>query len=120
MGFREMVAKTIVGVPKDVDNKILRGTSVTRSRGRTILRFTVSQHWQPKLGPGYDGPFRIMWATGKVTSGTDACTATIGYHLSKRGVAPLLWLKNITGTGIGSTPCIWSEEETNHHLPAIV
>jgi len=99
--FREMVSKDLVGTPLDVDYKILRNTSVERSKDRTILRFTVSQHWlypnASSLG-SKDGPFRIMWAIGEVTGG-NACSATIGYHFNHRGVAPLKWLTS------GSTPC---------------
>jgi len=99
--FREMVSKNLVGTPTDVEYKILRNTSVERSGDRTILRFTVSQHWlypnASSLG-SKDGPFRFMWAIGQVTGG-NACSANIGYHFNQRGVAPLVWLTS------GSTPC---------------
>jgi hypothetical protein len=102
---REMVAKNIVGSPEDVDYKILKGTSVERSGDRTILRFTISQHWQypeANMTGSHDGPYRIMWAIGKVT-GDHGCGATIGYHFNQRGVAPLQWLTS------GSTPCNWTD-----------
>jgi len=98
---REMVAKNYVGTPSDVDYKILKGTSVERSGGRTTLRFTISQHWlypnASSLG-SKDGPWRIMWAIGQV-SGGDACAASVGFHFNHRGVAPLKWLTS------GSTSC---------------
>jgi hypothetical protein len=99
--FREMVSEHLVGTPSDVDHKILRNTSVERSNGRTILTFTISQHWlypnASSLG-SKDGPFRIMWAIGQVSGGS-GCSATIAYHSNLRGVAPLKWLTS------GSTPC---------------
>lgn len=99
--FREMVSENYVGTPSDVDYKILRNTSVERVGDRTILHFSVAQHWlypdNSSLG-SKDGPWRIMWAIGQVTGGS-ACSATIGYHSNQRGVAPLQWLTS------GSTPC---------------
>jgi len=81
---REMVSKYLVGTPTDADYKILKNTSVERAADRTILRFTVSQHWlypnASSLG-SKDGPFRIMWAIGQVTGGS-SCSATIGYHFN--------------------------------------
>lgn len=98
---REMISKNIVGTPTDVDYKILKGTSVERSGGRTTLHFTISQHWlypnASSLG-SKDGPWRIMWAIGQV-SGGDACAASVGFHFNHRGVAPLKWLTS------GSTSC---------------
>jgi len=109
---REMVAENIIGAPSDADYKILKSTSVERSGDRTIMRFTVSQHWQDPTDET-DGPFRIMWAIGQVTGGSD-CTATIGYHSNHRGVAPLTWLS------IGSTPCTFSEHAIRNSVPLIV
>lgn len=120
--FREMIAKNIVGAPSDVKSKVLKGTSVDRASGRTILRFTVSQHFQFDNSSNVDGPFRIMWAIGKVTpsTGQDACAAGIGYHDNHRGVAPLQWLKTIGGSAIGSTPCKFDGSETNDAFTTIV
>jgi hypothetical protein len=118
--LREMVSKNIVGAPVDADYKILKDTSVERVGGRTVLHFTVSQHWQWDDGLNKtDGPWRIMWAIGKVTpiSGNDMltpCAATIGYHAEHRGVAPLNWLS------IGSTPCKFEDDETSNALPTLV
>lgn len=109
---REMVSKNLIGAPVDAKYKILRSTSVQRSGGRTILRFTVSQHWQPKKDE-VDGPWRIMWAIGKVTGGSE-CTADIGYHDHHRGVAPLKWLQ------IGSTACRFSDDSGKNAIPTIV
>jgi len=100
---REMISKNLVGNPSDVDYKILKKTSVERHGGRTIVRFTVSQYW-PKNGK-FDGPFRVMWAIGKV-SGGNGCAADIGYHFAKRGVAPISWL-----AAINSLPCAFSSYE---------
>jgi len=104
---REMISKDIVGPPVDVDYKILKKTSVERQAGRTVVRFTVSQHWP--TASHFDGPFRVMWAIGKVTgdrTGESACGADIGYHGVNRGVAPISWL----GT-LGSLPCRYSSYE---------
>jgi len=102
---REMVAKDIIGAPSDVRTRILKSTSVERSWGRTIMRFTVSQHWQPNKDE-MDGPWRMMWAIGKVNGeNNDACSATLGYHDHHRGVAPLKWLQ------IGSTSCRFTASE---------
>merc|ERR1712087_87494 len=100
---REMVSKDIVGTPSDVDYKILKKTSVERSHGRTILRFTVSQN--PFKHRTFDGPFRIMWAIGKVSGGND-CAADIGFHGAQRGVAPISWLG-----AINSLPCLFNNYE---------
>jgi len=100
---REMTSDKIIGTPSDVDYKILKKTSIQRSNGRAILRFTVSQHW-PKW-TSFDGPFRVMWAIGKV-SGGNGCTSDIGYHFNKRGVAPVKWLGVL-----GSTRCRYNPDE---------
>jgi hypothetical protein len=122
---REMVAKDIVGAPTDANFKILKNTSVERSNGRTILRFTISQHWQWDNDNKIDGPWRVMWAIGKVSPIThnvmaSACTATVGYHLESRGVAPLDWLHNITSSSVNSCPCKFGDDEAGHVVPAIV
>jgi len=114
---REMVAKNIIGAPSDVDYKILKGTSVERNGGRTLMRFTISQHWQwgNESKPETDGPWRMMWAIGKVSpiTGNDmlsACTSTLGYHAHHRGVAPLNWLS------INGQPCKFND----HEVPMMV
>jgi len=122
---REMVAKNVVGAPTDVDYKILKGTSVERSNGRTILKFTISQHWQWDSDNTIDGPWRIMWAIGKVNPISNnpmlsACTATLGYHLEHRGVAPLNWLTNISAGSINSCGCTFSDSESDNALSMIV
>lgn len=93
---REMTMKDIIGQPTDVAHKILSKTTVERTGGRTVLRFTVSQHW-PEKAP--DGVFRLMWAIGKI-SGGNGCSANIGYHGVTRGVAPVDWI-----FVLGSLPC---------------
>jgi hypothetical protein len=105
--FREMVAKNLVGEPEDVEYKIMKNTSVERVAGRTILHFTVSQHWQEDIWPE-DGPWRIMWAIGKVSRGKDAsaCSAEIKYHSNHRGVAPLMWIPE---AHLGSTSCTFDD-----------
>jgi hypothetical protein len=113
---REMVSKNLVGTPVDVDDKILKDILVERHGDRTILRFTISQHWQyPDANStgSKDGPWRIMWAIGKVTGG-NACAATFGFHFNHRGMAPLKWLTS------GSTPCTWSDGVVDNALPTIV
>jgi hypothetical protein len=119
---REMIAKDVVGAPSDVDKKVLKATSIDRVSGRTIIRFTVSQHFQFDNSSDVDGPFRIMWAIGKVTpsDGQDACAAGLGYHTHHRGVAPLLWLKTIGGSAIGSTPCKFDVNEADNGFATIV
>jgi hypothetical protein len=110
--FREMVSRNIVGAPVDVpaDSLTLKDTAVTRQAKRTVLKFTVSQHWNATMP--IDGPWRIMWAIGSVTPGATACTSTLGYHTKNRGVAPLLWLQEVeTGGSIGSTACKYSPTE---------
>jgi hypothetical protein len=99
---REMVSKNVVGTPTDVDYKILKQTSVERARGRTILRFTVSQ--TPFKHRTFDS-FRVMWAIGKVSGGS-GCAADVGFHGSSRGVAPISWLG-----AINSLPCAFSSYE---------
>merc|ERR1712118_498243 len=101
---REMISKELIGTPVDVDYKILKGTSIERKGGRAYMTFTISQHWQWDSDNVIDGPWRIMWAKGKVTpisanEMASACSATLGYHFEQRGLAPLKWL------GIGSTDC---------------
>jgi len=122
---REMVAKEIVGSPVDADFKVLKGTSVERSNGRTIMHFTISQHWQWDSDNKIDGPWRVMWAIGKVNAIPDnpmlsACTATIGYHAEHRGVAPLYWLKNISAGSINACGCKFNDAESRSVLPSIV
>merc|ERR1712039_156180 len=95
----------------DADYKILKTTSVERSGERTILRFTVSQHW-PKVT--FDGPFRVMWAIGKVSTGT-GCTSDIGYHFNKRGVAPVEWLFTL-----GSTACTFNPNEMGEKAVSLI
>merc|ERR1719478_808296 len=77
---REMVSPNIVGEPVDVDFKILKSTSIERNGDRAILRFTISQHWPQKPWPAGglvpDGPFRVMWAIGKVSGSEDASCAS--------------------------------------------
>jgi len=103
---REMVSQQYAGTPVDADDKILKRTSVERRGDRTILRFTVSQHWHHNLDPLLpDGPFRFMWAIGKVTGGMD-CAADLGYHAERRGLGPLHWL-----VALGTTPCLPSPFE---------
>lgn len=116
---REMVMKDIVGEPVDAPVPMFNNTSVERHNGRTIVRFTVSQHW-PVVNASLlqDGPFRVMWAIGKV-SGHAGCQATIGFHGINRGVAPIRWLGSTvppTATGcpdcsLGSSSCTYSEFE---------
>ena len=93
---REMVSADIVGEPSDADYKIMRDTTVERQGQRTIMRFSLDQHW-PTVVPT-DGFFRVMWAVGDV-SGAQGCNATAGFHGIHRGVAPLNWLQ------INSRPC---------------
>jgi hypothetical protein len=109
---REMVAKNIIGSPEDVDYTLLKNTSVQRGTAadktqRTTLLFTSSQHWANDKQ--LDGPWRLMWAIGKVTqnaNGDAGCKASIGYHTKNRGVSPLEWLVEI-----GSTPCKFDPTE---------
>ena len=91
-----MVSADIVGEPSDADYKIMRDTTVERQGQRTIMRFSLDQHW-PTVVPT-DGFFRVMWAVGDV-SGAQGCNATAGFHGIHRGVAPLNWLQ------INSRPC---------------
>lgn len=70
---REMVSEGIVGAPSDVDYKILSGTTVTRSGTRTVMKFSVDQHWPDPVPT--DGLFRIMWAVGAISGGS-GCNAT--------------------------------------------
>lgn len=101
---REMVTSKVIGAPSDASYKILKNTGVERSGDRTILRFTASQHW-PRAKLFTDGPFRVMWAIGKVSAGK-GCQSEIGYHFNHRGVAPTQWL-----TTLGSTPCKYNPAE---------
>ena len=122
---REMEAKYIVGAPTDVDYKILKGTSVERTNGRTVLHFTVSQHWQWDHDNLIDGPWRIMWAIGKTSPAASnetvsACTATLGYHAERRGVAPLKWLAYISATSMNSCPCSFSDNDVAGVQPVFV
>jgi hypothetical protein len=80
--------------------RIISGTRVERRGGRTIMHFTVPQHWPEKEAS--DGYFRVMWAKGAVTGG-EGCNATLGYHGITRGVAPLEWLT------LNSRPCTFDE-----------
>jgi len=102
---REMTTDQVIGAPSDADFRLLKGTSVERSAGRTVMRFTISQHWSRTT---LDGPFRVMWAIGKIGSrqGSDACAASLSYHFNQRGVAPIKWL----GT-LGSTGCKFDPQE---------
>ena len=107
---REMVSPTYAGTPIDVGFKILSQTSVERRGDRTIVRFTVSQHW-PKHSAAFDpdGFARVMWSIGKVTGG--GCDADIGYHYHRRGLAPIDWF-----IIINSTPCRYSPFEMDGDL----
>jgi len=111
---REMTTDQVIGAPSDVDFPLLKATSVERSGDRTVMRFTVSQHW-PRAT--LDGPFRVMWAIGKVgpRKGSDACAAPLSYHFNQRGVAPIKWL----GT-LGSTRCKFDVHEFNAPAAQIV
>ncbi len=103
---REMTMKNIIGAPTDADYKIMSKTSVQRAGDRTILRFTVSQHWPKKrFTPMPDGFFRVMWAIGKV-SGGNGCAADINYHGANRGLAPIDWI-----LALGSLPCKYNPSE---------
>merc|ERR550539_693173 len=103
---RELTMTEVIGPPTDADYKILSHTSAERVDDRTVIRFTVSQHWpEKKLSVMPDGFFRVMWAIGKVTGGK-GCTASINYHGVTRGVAPVDWL-----LALGSTPCIYNPAE---------
>jgi hypothetical protein len=57
---REMVSKDVVGEPSDAALKILSGTAVQRRGNRTVMKFTVPQHWPKKTA--LDGFFRVMCA----------------------------------------------------------
>jgi hypothetical protein len=110
---REMVSDNYVGTPRDVDYKILSKTTVERAGDRTVLRFTIMQHWRVPLDPILpDGPFRLMWAIGKVSGGS-GCTADIRYHEHRRGVSPLDWL-----VILGALPCRFSPFEMGDLLNA--
>jgi hypothetical protein len=123
---REMTTDKVIGAPVDVDYKILKATSIERAGDRTILRFTVSQHWPKsealKLN---DGPWRMMWAIGKVFGPRGASIGApmdttckdvgIGYHSNHRGVSPLEWLLTL-----GSTPCNYSSYEMDSSITNVV
>jgi hypothetical protein len=127
---REMIVKqnpSAVGAPIDVDYKIMKNTTVERSNGRTIVRFTVPQHW-PKAD-GFpktimpDGEWRIMWAIGKVTQPQNGCSAELSYHGVDRGVSPLYWLDLLYfGQSPGSLPCMggFNEYEYSGTHPYLV
>jgi len=70
--LREMRALNYVGAPADVNasSSSLKDTSVERVSGRTVLRFTVAQHWgNNETEISEFGQFlRIMWAMGPVTA----------------------------------------------------
>lgn len=106
---REMISEDIVGEPSDVDFEIFSGTSVARTAGRTVMHFTVPQHWPkaPAPVPGLksDGYFRVMWARGTVSGGR-GCNASIGFHGIDRGVAPLEWLQ------INSHNCVFDSPDS--------
>jgi len=93
---REMTMNKVIGAPSDVSYRILRNTAVERVGDRTVLRFTLSQHWPTAR---FDGIFRVMWAIGKVSNGSSACSAKIGYHDNHRGVAPVKWLVELGSLG---------------------
>jgi len=109
--FREMISTEYVGAPSDVTRTILSKTSVSRVNGRTVLRFTVPQDQNPHVHhePFSDGPFRVMWAIGKVFG--KGCSAKLGYHGKNRAVHPIEWLS------IGSTACKF--EPTEFEEPTI-
>merc|ERR1719336_1293417 len=112
---REMIAKSVIGKPEDAKTQILSYTSVQRLNGRTVMRFTVPQHWQDG-NHTMDGPFRVMWAIGKVKAGASGssggCDADIGYHNADRGMCPLEWMQPIYfGISPGSYPCKFNENE---------
>lgn len=69
--LREMRALQYVGAPADVNasSSSLKDTSVERISGRTVLRFTVAQHWGNNETEISDfGQYlRIMWAMGPVS-----------------------------------------------------
>lgn len=119
--MREMVSKNYAAAPVDVDYKILKNTSVERSSGRTILRFTVSQHWpDKKFSIMPDGEFRIMWAIGKV-QGEQGCTAALNYHGVNRGTSPLYWLDALyAGQSPASSGCKYSEYEMGEPHPLVI
>ena len=75
------------GEPSDVDTRLFSDTAVERSNGRTVMRFTVAQHWPDGPVPS-DGFFRVMWARGPVTGPGKDCAASIGFHGIDRGVCP--------------------------------
>lgn len=105
---REMGLKgTLLGKLTDVEYPMHRGTSVDRAGDRTIVRFTVSQYWPDyKSSIMPDGPFRTMWAIGKLMGSGTGCGADFGYHGLNKGLSPVDWLMIV-----GSTPCVFSDAE---------
>merc|ERR1711865_654514 len=112
--FREMRSPNYVGSVVDVAESYrrLKSTSVERRNGRTIVRFTVSQHVGRNtlqiddfFGDPVQMSARVMWAIGDVSGDEDQCNATLGYHQHLRGVAPLNWLS------VGSSSCKYHPSE---------
>jgi len=115
---REMRSDNYVGSVVDVtDDQQLSRTSIEQRNGRTIVRFTVSQHVGrnlPEITDFFGNPqqnsARVMWAIGNV-SDTSQCNATLSYHQHMRGVAPLNWLS------VGSTDCKYDPSEIDPPTP---
>jgi len=112
--FREMKSPNYVGSVVDVaeGDRKLKKTSVERKNGRTIVRFTVSQHIgrdtaaiDDFFGDPVQMSARVMWAIGNVNGDVDQCNATLAYHQHFRGVAPLNWLS------VGSSSCKYHPSE---------
>jgi hypothetical protein len=110
--LREMRSQAYVGSVVDVteDHK-LKETSIERRNGRTILRFSVSQHVGRNpleildfFGDPSQMSARVMWAIGNVADASQ-CNSTLSYHEHLRGVAPLNWLS------VGATDCEYDPTE---------
>jgi hypothetical protein len=109
---REMQSESYVGGVTDVTgDRQLKRTSIERRNGRTIVRFTVSQHVGRNpieitdyFGDPGQSSARVMWAIGNV-SDESQCNATLTYHTHLRGVAPLNWLS------VGATNCKYDPSE---------
>lgn len=111
---REMKSESYVGSVVDVakHERKLKSTSVERKNGRTIVRFTVSQHVgrdPVEITDFFGDPIqlsaRVMWAIGDVSGDENQCDAKLGYHEHLRGVAPLNWLS------VGATNCKYDNSE---------
>jgi len=111
---REMKSESYVGSVVDVakPERKLKSTSIERRNGRTIVRFTVSQHVgrdTVEITDFFGDPVqlsaRVMWAIGDVSGDENQCDATLGYHEHLRGVAPLNWLS------VGATNCKYDPSE---------